>query len=229
MYRTGDLGRWRADGNIEFCGRSDHQVKIRGYRVEPGEIEVGLSRHPKVKEAVVVVREDDLGEKRLVAYVTYSGEAPSADALRTHLKSFLPGHMIPAAFVPMQTLPLTPNGKVDRNALPAPDESAYALKPFELPVDGTEIALANIWQDLLRLERVGRHDSFFELGGHSLLAVQATARISQVFQIDASLAEIFESPSVAAMAEVIVARQLAQFDPADVARASAQVAVATAM
>ncbi|HEU5138275.1 MAG TPA: amino acid adenylation domain-containing protein, partial [Steroidobacteraceae bacterium] len=227
MYKTGDLGKWRADGNIEFCGRSDHQVKIRGYRVEPGEIEAGLSRHPDVKEAVVVVREDELGEKRLVAYVTYAGESPSADTLRTHLKSFLPGHMIPAAFVPMSALPMTPNGKVDRAALPAPDSSAYALKPYELPLGATEVALASIWQDLLRLERVGRHDSFFELGGHSLLAVQATSRISQTFQIDASLAEIFDSPSVAAMAEVVVSRQLEQFDPADIARVSAQVAVAT--
>jgi amino acid adenylation domain-containing protein len=227
MYKTGDLGRWRADGNIEFCGRSDQQVKIRGYRVEPGEIEAGLSRHPQVREGVVAVREDELGEKRLVAYVTYSGEPPSADALRVHLKSFLPSHMIPAAFVSMQALPLTPNGKVDRNALPAADSSAYALKPFELPLGGTETALAGIWQDLLRLERVGRHDSFFELGGHSLLAVQATARISQMFQIDASLAEIFDSPSIAAMAEVVVSRQLAQFDPADVARVSAQVAAST--
>jgi hypothetical protein len=222
MYKTGDLGRWRADGNIEFVGRNDQQVKIRGYRVELGEIESQLSSHEQVKEAVVVVREGVPGEKRLVAYVTYAGKPPSAEDLRAYLKLSLPSHIIPTAFVPLEELPLTPNGKVDRQALPAPEWEAFAVKQYEPPQGEIEEALAGIWQELLRIDRVGRHDNFFELGGHSLLAVQAIARVRQNLEVEISLAKIFDSPSVAELAESVFSAQLAQFDPADIARISAE-------
>jgi amino acid adenylation domain-containing protein len=221
MYKTGDLGRWRADGNIEFIGRNDSQVKIRGYRVELGEIEWQLSNHPHVKEAVVVVQESQPGEKHLVAYVTYAEKPPSVEDLRAYLKATLPTHMIPTAFVPLESLPLTPNGKVDRHALPEPELNAFALKQFEPPQGEIEGALAGIWQELLRIDRVGRHDSFFDLGGHSLLAVQAIARIRQNLEAEISLAKLFEAPSVAALADVVYSTRLAQFDPDDVARISA--------
>jgi amino acid adenylation domain-containing protein len=228
MYKTGDLGRWRADGNIEFVGRNDQQVKIRGYRVELGEIESQLSSHEQVKEAVVVVREEAPGEKHLVAYMTYAGKPPGAEDIRAYLKSFLPSHMIPAAFMPLEALPLTPNGKVDRQALPAPDWDAFAVKQYEPPRGEIEEALANIWQELLCIDRVGRHDNFFELGGHSLLAIQAIARIRQSLEVEISLAKIFDSPSVAALAEAVFSAQLAQFDPADIARISAELGTSPA-
>uniref|UniRef100_UPI000618099F AMP-binding enzyme n=1 Tax=Chromobacterium vaccinii TaxID=1108595 RepID=UPI000618099F len=169
MYKTGDLGRYRADGNIEYLGRNDDQVKLRGFRIELGEIETQLRRCDGVKEAAVLAREDQPGDKRLVAY--YSGEA-EAEALREALRSRLPDYMAPAAYVRLEGLPLTANGKLDRKGLPAPEASSYGVRAYEAPQDGTEAALAEIWRELLGVERVGRHDHFFELGGHSLLAVR---------------------------------------------------------
>ena len=182
MYRTGDLARYLPDGNLEFLGRNDHQVKIRGFRIEPGEIEARLTEHAAVREAVVMAREDVAGDKRLVAYVTLALENPVESdeligALRSHLGAHLPDYMIPAAFVRLDTLPLTPNGKLDRKALPAPDGGAYTRRGYEAPQGEVETTLAQIWEELLGVEQVGRHDNFFELGGHSLLAVRLINRV----------------------------------------------------
>ncbi|MBB4636051.1 non-ribosomal peptide synthetase [Longimicrobium terrae] len=198
VYRTGDRVRWRMDGTLEFLGRTDHQVKVRGFRIEPGEIEARLAEHPAVREAVVLVREDAPGDKRLVAYVA-GDEAAGADVLRAHLAARLPDYMVPAAYVRLDALPLTPNGKVDRRALPAPEGDAYASREYEAPVGETETALAGIWADVLGVERVGRHDGFFELGGHSLLAVTLIARM-RAQGLHADVRTLFTAPTVAALA-----------------------------
>jgi acyl-coenzyme A synthetase/AMP-(fatty) acid ligase len=175
LYRTGDLGRWNADAALEFAGRVDEQVKVRGFRIELGEIEARLLEHAGVEEAVVMARQDGPGAKRLVGY--WVGEAIEPEALRAHLLERLPDYMVPAAYVRLDALPLTPNGKVDRGALPAPEDDAFARRGYEAPVGEVEEALAGIWAEVLGLERVGRHDGFFELGGHSLLAVTLIGRM----------------------------------------------------
>jgi aryl carrier-like protein len=222
LYRTGDRARWLADGTVEFLGRTDFQVKVRGFRVEPGEIEARLRDHPEVREAVVVAREDEPGDRRLVAYWV-AGAAVDADALRAHLGERLPGYMVPAAFVRMDALPLTPNGKVDRGALPAPEAHACARRGFEAPVGHTEEALAAIWAELLKAERVGRHDGFFDLGGHSLLAMRVMSRVRELSGVELPLRALFEGPTIAEMARRVDAVQeemdaeLAQVDPEQMA------------
>nr|UTQ11570.1 NRPS [Chromobacterium vaccinii]UTQ11571.1 NRPS [Chromobacterium vaccinii] len=219
MYKTGDLGRYRADGNIEYLGRNDDQVKLRGFRIELGEIETQLRRCDGVKEAAVLAREDQPGDKRLVAY--YSGEA-EAEALREALRSRLPDYMAPAAYVRLEGLPLTANGKLDRKGLPAPEASSYGVRAYEAPQDGTEAALAEIWRELLGVERVGRHDHFFELGGHSLLAVRLVERMRQA-GLAADVKTLFNEPTLAALAaRVGLGRREAEVPanriPADCAR-----------
>jgi acyl-CoA synthetase (AMP-forming)/AMP-acid ligase II len=216
MYRTGDRARWLAGGELEFLGRRDHQVKMRGYRIEPGEIEARLAEHPGVREVVVVVREDARGEKRLVAYVV-GGEAAGAEALRAHLGQTLPAYMVPSAFVRLDALPLTPNGKVDRGALPAPEGDAPA-RAYEAPAGKVEQGLAEIWAELLGVERVGRGDDFFLLGGHSLLGVQMISRVRQAMEVELSLAAVFEAPVLSALADRILDLRLARFDPEALAR-----------
>jgi aryl carrier-like protein len=190
------LARWQADGNIDFVGRNDNQVKIRGFRIELGEIEARLAEHPKVREAVVLAREDEPGDKRLVAYVVADQEAEEDDSgnkkaglwiseLRAHLSAVLPDYMVPAAYVRMERLPLTPNGKLDRKALPTPEADAYATRGYEPPLGEIETKLAVIWGQVLKVDRVGRHDNFFELGGHSLLAVTLIERMRRNgFKVD---------------------------------------------
>ncbi|KAB0510831.1 amino acid adenylation domain-containing protein, partial [Pseudomonas extremorientalis] len=190
LYRTGDLGRYLADGNIEYLGRNDDQVKIRGLRIELGEIQARLLEHPWVSEAAVVAREE-----RLVAY--YTGTR-SAD-LREHLLQHLPEFMVPALFVHLDALPLSPNGKLDRKALPAPDADALTLRDYEAPEGDTEILLAQLWAELLNVERVGRQDNFFELGGHSLLAVSLIGRLRQE-GMEADVRGLFEQPTLAGYA-----------------------------
>ncbi|MEV4245060.1 amino acid adenylation domain-containing protein [Streptosporangium canum] len=178
LYRTGDLARWRRDGNLEFLGRIDHQVKLRGLRIELGEIETALRDREDVTEAVVVVREDTPGDKRLVAYLTTPAETDvDVTELRLALKQGLPDYMVPTAFVTLDTLPLSPNGKLDRKALPAPQATRDATAELVEPDTPTERMLAEIWTEVLGLEQIGVHDDFFDSGGHSLLATQVVARI----------------------------------------------------
>ncbi|MBC7984223.1 MAG: amino acid adenylation domain-containing protein, partial [Candidatus Obscuribacterales bacterium] len=203
MYKTGDLGRWRADGNIEYLGRNDSQVKIRGFRIELGEIESQLRRHEHVKEATVIAREDMPGDKRLVAYITCTDATSSVEVLRTYLRTRLPEYMVPSAFVRLDALPLTPNGKLDRKSLPAPDSNALTIRQYEAPQGEIESTLATIWQTLLRVERVGRFDNFFELGGHSLLALTLRSRI-QGLGFTVPLIALFQNPTIKMLAAYVL-------------------------
>ncbi|QQO35652.1 amino acid adenylation domain-containing protein [Bradyrhizobium diazoefficiens] len=212
LYKTGDLARYLPDGNLEFLGRNDDQVKIRGFRIEPGEIAARLAEHPLVREAVVVTQQDGRAEPRLVGYVVAAAEhgadaeqADLAATLRRHLSTRLPDYMVPSAVVRLATLPLTPNGKLDRSALPAPDDEAYARASYAAPQGEIETALARIWAELLGLERVGRHDHFFALGGHSLLAVQLLSRVSQALGLALPLTTLFAQPVLLDLAASLVA------------------------
>jgi pristinamycin I synthase-3/4 len=203
MYRTGDLGRWLPNGNIEFAGRSDDQVKIRGFRIEPSEIEAHIASYPTVREAAVIVREDEPGEKRLVAYYTqWPDKTVKLDGLRAQLRSALPEHMVPAAYVMLEIFPLTPNGKLDRRALPIPEGDAYGRHEYEPPEGEIERALARLWEELIGVKRAGRRDHFFKLGGHSLLAVRFVDRAAQC-GLNVSLADLFESPTIDGLAACI--------------------------
>ncbi|MBN3990706.1 MAG: amino acid adenylation domain-containing protein [Nostoc sp. NMS2] len=204
LYKTGDLARYRSDGNIEYLGRIDHQVKIRGFRIELGEIEALLVSHPTVWESVVVVREDELGDKRLVAYVVPQvEESPIVPELRQFLKEKLPEYMLPSAFVLLESLPLTPNGKVDRRALPKPDIDSTLRELYVAPRTPIEEMLAQIWSQVLKVEQVGIYDNFFELGGHSLLATQLVSRIRNIFKVELPLRELFAAATVAELAQSI--------------------------
>jgi len=209
LYRTGDRARRTRAGDLEFLGRDDHQVKLRGYRVELGEIETALTEHPKVREAAVLVREDEPGDPRLVAYFTpEAGDIPSQAALRGFLLDRLPEYMVPQAFVTLEAIPLTSNAKVDRRALPAPSGARPDIeRPFVAPRTRTEEKLAEIWRRLLALDQVGVEDDFFELGGHSLKATQALARVKDVFGIELPLRSLFEVPTVAGLAGRIEKRK----------------------
>jgi amino acid adenylation domain-containing protein len=195
MYRTGDRARWLDGGNLMILGRTDNQVKVRGYRVELGEIEAVLRRHPAVSGALVVVREDAPGDRRLVAYVVGDAET---EALRDHLRAALPGYMVPNAFVRLETLPKTATGKIDPKTLPAPEYGGQ--DDFVAARTPTEEVLAGIWAEVLRVERVGATDGFFTLGGHSLLATRVVSRVREVFGVELPLRALFESPTVAGLA-----------------------------
>jgi len=200
LYRTGDLARRLENGDIEYLGRIDHQVKIRGYRIELGEIEAGIARHPAIREVVVLAREDEPGEKRLVAYLV--AEIPPAELveqLRAHLRATLPEYMVPSAFVTLDQLPLTPNGKVDRKALPVPKTSELVKAAYVAPRTATEEILAGIWGDILGFERIGIEDNFYELGGHSLLATRVVLRVRQALSVELSLRELFAAPTIAGL------------------------------
>ena len=197
LYKTGDLGRWRPDGNIEYLGRNDHQVKIRGFRIELGEIEAQLLQHSQVKEAVVIAREDEPGHKRLVAYLIGRDSSPGAlsvETLRAYLKLVLPEYMVPSAFVRLEHLPLTSSGKLDRRALPAPERDAYANRGYEAPKGEIEEILAGIWESLLKVEQIGRNDHFFEIGGHSVLAVRLLFDIKERIGVTVGVADIYRNP-----------------------------------
>jgi amino acid adenylation domain-containing protein len=204
MYRTGDLGRYLADGRIEFQGRADHQVKVRGYRIELGEIEAVIEKHPAVQQAVVIVREDVPADKRLVAYVCAKpGHEADDSVLRDWVNARLPEYMFPVAWVLMEKLPLSPNGKVDRRNLPAPEYLRSQAQSYSAPRSPDEEVIAGIWCEVLKFDRVGIHDNFFELGGHSLLATRVVARIRQALSVDLPVRSLFEEPTVAGLAETI--------------------------
>ena len=203
LYRTGDLGRYRADGTMEFLGRIDQQVKIRGFRIELGEIEAALLQHPAVRQTVVLVAEVTSGDKRIAAYVVLE-PATGIQQLRQYLSQQLPDYMIPAVFVPIDGVPLTPNGKVDSTALAVPDWSKrQSEQELVAPRTATEQQLAEIWQEVLQQEQVGIYDNFFELGGHSLLATQVVSRIAQAFEIELPLRTLFETPTIAGLSNFI--------------------------
>ncbi|GGA46179.1 hypothetical protein CYANOKiyG1_65170 [Okeania sp. KiyG1] len=197
IYRTGDIGRLRPDGSLEFLGRKDFQVKLRGYRIELGEIEAALAQRPQVKEAVVIALQDNPSEKRLVAYVVAKGSQPVKSELRSFLKSKLPDYMIPAVFVILESLPLTPNGKVNRRALKAPELDSTTSASFVGPQTPAQELLAEIISSVLGIEGCGIHDNFFELGGHSLFATQVISRLRETFEVEIPLRSIFEAPTVA--------------------------------
>jgi amino acid adenylation domain-containing protein len=198
LYKTGDLSRWLPDGVIEYLGRNDFQVKVRGLRIELGEIEAALSEHVTVGQAVVVSREEIPGDVRLVAYLVPRADAsPSVADLRVFLKDRLPEYMIPSAFVILPSLPLNPSGKVDRKALPAPERMRSSLATqYEAPRTEVEAMIADLWKDVLRLEKVGVHDNFFDLGGHSLLLVQVQARLERHLKRKLAVVDLFQYPSI---------------------------------
>ncbi len=205
LYRTGDLGRWLPDGNLEFVGRSDEQVKIRGYRVEVQEVENVLQSHPDVEAAAVIARSGQEGRKELVAYLVAPATL-TVPALRTYLGGFLPDYMLPAYYVPLDKLPLTPNGKVDRKQLPDPEKEALPSgKQYIAPSGETETGLALIWQELLGKAPVGAEDDFFALGGHSLLGARMMAAVRKKFGTEVSLRSLFEQPVLRDLAAVIAA------------------------
>ena len=196
LYRTGDLARWLEDGTLDYLGRNDDQVKIRGVRIELGEIETCLGEHPDVREGVVLARDG-----RLVAYFT-EYRALDLDSLRDWLQARLPDAMVPAAYVRLDNLPLTANGKLDRKALPEPDQSAVPSLAYQAPEGEVEVALAALWSEVLKVERIGRHDNFFELGGHSLLAVNLIGRMRQA-GLQADVRSLFSQPTLAGLAKVL--------------------------
>jgi len=224
LYATGDIARYLADGKVEFLGRMDDQVKLRGFRIEPGEIEAVLGAHEQVKDAVVLARDAEHGEQRLVAYVVIQpGVEVSSKQLREYLKERLPEYMIPSAYVQLKQLPLTANGKVDRKALPdaglnrgAVDEQYVAART---PVEGMMVGM---WTELLGLQQIGINDNFFDLGGHSLGATQLISRLRSAFQIELPLRSLFETPTISGLSKVIeetMARPAATVAPAIVANA----------
>ncbi len=209
LYKTGDLARYLPDGNIEFLGRIDNQVKVRGFRIELGEIEVTLAQHPDLRQTAVIVREDQPGDKRLVAYVCPNqGPIPTAGQLRRFLSEKLPDYMVPGTFVILETLPLTPSGKVDRKALPIPDASSLIRETsFVAPRDSVELQLAQIWSEILGVSPIGVHDNFIELGGHSLLATKIIGLVRVRFQVELPLNCLFEFPTVADLAKELLQQE----------------------
>jgi amino acid adenylation domain-containing protein len=203
LYRTGDLARLLPDGNTEYLGRVDHQVKIRGFRIEAEEIEAVLSRHAGVRKAVVVAH-GDCGDKRLICYVVADQPAPAADELRRFVGDKLPDYMVPSAFVFLDALPLLPNGKVHLSALPAPDATRPELTAAYVPPQSeAEQIVAGIWQEALKVEKVGIQDNFFDLGGHSLLLVRVQARLQEALGRDVALMDLFKHPTVSSLARYL--------------------------
>jgi amino acid adenylation domain-containing protein len=211
IYRTGDLGRWMPDGTIDFIGRNDSQVKLRGFRIELGEVETRLLDESGIRYAVATVREDIPGDQRLVAYVVCDADADLV-ALRGRLRASLPDYMIPSTICRIESIPLTSGGKPDRAALPLPEPSKVSeVHRCDDPDGEIEVALADIWIDLLKVVKVGRGDDFFDLGGHSLLGIRLSTRITEVFSVAFGIKDVFAARSLRGMAEIIIDRQLSQY------------------
>jgi amino acid adenylation domain-containing protein/non-ribosomal peptide synthase protein (TIGR01720 family) len=210
LYKTSDLVRFLPDGNLEFLGRTDNQVKLRGFRIELGEIEATLTRHPQVSEAVVVVREDEPGQKRLVAYVVpIQSATPSTTDLRGFLKEKLPSHMVPSSFVILESLPLTPNGKIDRRSLPVPEIARPDDAEYVVPHNSIEAALVAVWSEILGVESIGIHDNFFELGGDSILSIQVVAKANQQ-GLRITPKQVFQHQTIAELATVVDTAEVVQ-------------------
>ncbi|MGH7825285.1 MAG: phosphopantetheine-binding protein [Candidatus Binatia bacterium] len=220
LYLTGDLGMMLPDGCLIHKGRRDFRVKIRGYGVEIGEVEKAILAHESIGETVVVARENDFGETRLIAYFVSSVQPGTrASELRAFFKQRLPDYMIPSAFVMLDKMPLTAGGKIDRQSLPDPGNSRPCPDtPYAPPTTPVEEELANIWAEILSLDQVGIHDDFFELGGHSLTATRVISRVIKTFQLDVPLQALFQAPTVAAMAAVITEHQAQKLGEQDLDR-----------
>lgn len=201
LYRTGDVGRWKTDGNIEYLGRKDDQVKIRGYRIEPGEIESVLLESKLIKGAAVIVENDNSGTPQLIAYVV-TGEDFNRQAVTAYLKTKIPGYMIPAVWMEIKNLPLTPNGKIDKKALPQAD-TFNCVKNYVAPQTEVEKDLVDIWKNLLSHKTIGIYDSFFEIGGHSLLAMRLISAINKKMGVDLSIRDLFEFNTVSDLSKYI--------------------------
>jgi hypothetical protein len=203
LYRTGDVVRWRQDGQLEFLGRSDQQVKIRGFRVEPGEVEAALLQHPSVRAAAVIARSAAVGDRQLIAYVVLDPAIRTEIAALTQfLEGKLPAWMVPARFVELEQLPLTANGKVDRRALPEP-KAVEPARSFTAPRNPTEETLLRIWREILGRNSFGIHENFFHLGGHSLLVTQMISRIGKALQIELPVRAVFEAPTISGLAQAL--------------------------
>ncbi|MEO6231488.1 MAG: amino acid adenylation domain-containing protein [Ferruginibacter sp.] len=213
MYKTGDIGRWLPDGNIEYLGRIDEQVKIRGYRIELGEIETVLLESEMISQAVVIVSQDQEGNKRLVAYVLPTG-LYNKNQFITNLKTKLPDYMIPSLWVELEQLPLTKNGKVDKRALADPLETDNLSNQYVAPATEMEIKLATIWEEILQVERIGINDNFFELGGHSLLAMRLMSAVRKDLQIELAVKELFNYPTITEMASYLQEQKKGSLLPA---------------
>jgi amino acid adenylation domain-containing protein len=204
LYCSGDLARYRPDGDLEYLGRSDHQVKIRGFRIELGEIEARLAMHPAVSHAVVMAHEDTPGDRRLIAYTLGAGDQPAGAAeLRDFLRAHLPEYMVPASFVPLDTLPLTPTGKVNRAALPVPERPRLAGRIVAPPGSAMEPVLAEVWAEALGIDEVGFADNFFDLGGHSLLMVKVQAKLREKLGREVGMLELFRHPTITSLAHFL--------------------------
>jgi amino acid adenylation domain-containing protein len=212
LYRTGDLTRFLSDGNVDFLGRVDHQVKIRGFRIEPGEIESAINEYRGVQTSVVVARADGVRQKRLIAYVVPDEEAGlTPPELQQFLRSKLPEHMVPSAFVLLDALPLSVNGKIDRRALPSPSRMRPDVAgEYVAPRNQVEQSLSEIWSEIFGIDQIGVHDNFFELGGHSVLATQVISRVRETFHVEVRMGRLFESPTIAGLADAVSERQAEQ-------------------
>jgi acyl carrier protein len=224
IYLTGDLGRIRPDGCLEYIGRKDFQVKIRGFKIEVTEVETALLEHTNVRESTVLAKEGRFGDKQLVAYFVPSKKpGPSTSELRGLLKEKLPHYMIPSAFVMLDSLPLLPNGKIDRKAFPLPSSARPELgTSFVAPTTPVEEEVAKIWAEVLSLDQVGIQDNFFDLGGHSLLASQVISRVINTFNVELPIKSLFESPTAADMAVVITENMAKKAGDEELARMLAE-------
>jgi acyl carrier protein len=205
LYKTGDLARFRSDGNLEYLSRIDTQVKVRGFRIELGEIESVLSDHPSVDKCVATVREDSPGDVRLIGYIVAKDKnALDVTSLRNHLRIKLPDYMIPQHFIDLEALPLTPAGKVDRKNLPAPEKDRSKLKPaYVAPSNDFERAITAIWQDVLKIEKIGIDDNFFDLGGHSLRLAQVHSKLRKEISANIKMLELFRYPTIGSLADYL--------------------------